>query len=427
MRWLIVEDALRDRKGHWYEWVATFYHGLRELGDQVSVLADSTVAPDIRDALRANPILPASIWHRMGDGAGPIIRYGRVVSHGWQTWRVMRQYLAQAAEFDVIFVPTIMVHHLLAWAWLLKRVLRRKRTRVLLFFLTAPIRIDSATGKAVFDGSPSGRLLLRLLKWIEPEIREGKVILGVETRAMQERMEELTGVPFTCFPQPVSSLPAPEDNQNDPDEIIEMACYGAARAEKGSDILQEAIGLFRRRFPASRVRFMLQWIDDFTVEGGLVTKAPELLGDPQVCFLTRYFAGEEYPEHLKRTRVMLLPYRVSSYGLRGSRVVIEAVVNGIPVIATAATTLATLADEFGAGIWCDDGNAESLAAAIQEMERRFLELRRRAAAKQAAAAAHFSVATFRDLVCGPSRKAGSNGSGFSRFATPRAEACGRLA
>jgi hypothetical protein len=38
MKWLIVEDALRDRKGHWLEYVSTFVRGLKELGDEVVVL-----------------------------------------------------------------------------------------------------------------------------------------------------------------------------------------------------------------------------------------------------------------------------------------------------------------------------------------------------------------------------------------------------
>jgi hypothetical protein len=40
MKWLIVEDALRDRKGHWLEYVSTFVRELRALGDEVVVLCD---------------------------------------------------------------------------------------------------------------------------------------------------------------------------------------------------------------------------------------------------------------------------------------------------------------------------------------------------------------------------------------------------
>ena len=31
MNWLIVEDALRDRKGHWLEYISTFVRGLTVL------------------------------------------------------------------------------------------------------------------------------------------------------------------------------------------------------------------------------------------------------------------------------------------------------------------------------------------------------------------------------------------------------------
>jgi hypothetical protein len=37
MKWLIVEDALRDRTGHWLEYVSTFVRGLTALGDEVVV------------------------------------------------------------------------------------------------------------------------------------------------------------------------------------------------------------------------------------------------------------------------------------------------------------------------------------------------------------------------------------------------------
>ena len=36
MKWVIVEDALRDRRGHWLEYVSTFVRGLTALGDEVA-------------------------------------------------------------------------------------------------------------------------------------------------------------------------------------------------------------------------------------------------------------------------------------------------------------------------------------------------------------------------------------------------------
>jgi hypothetical protein len=123
MRWLIVEDALRDRKGHWFEYVDTFDQGLRALGDQVTILTDRHAEPFILETLKARPVLPDSIWHRMGDGAGALRRYLRVPAHAWQTWLSVRRFLRQDNNWDIIFVPTVLVHHLLGWYWLIRHSL----------------------------------------------------------------------------------------------------------------------------------------------------------------------------------------------------------------------------------------------------------------------------------------------------------------
>jgi hypothetical protein len=67
MKWLIVEDALRDRKGHWLEYVSTFVRGLTALGDEVQVLCDSKAEGFVIEQTGALPVLPESIWHRMSE------------------------------------------------------------------------------------------------------------------------------------------------------------------------------------------------------------------------------------------------------------------------------------------------------------------------------------------------------------------------
>jgi hypothetical protein len=91
MKWLIVEDALRDRKGHWLEYVSTFVRGLTALGDEVEVLCDCRAEGFILEQTGALPVLPESIWHRMGDGAGAVKRYLRVPGHAVATFFAMRK------------------------------------------------------------------------------------------------------------------------------------------------------------------------------------------------------------------------------------------------------------------------------------------------------------------------------------------------
>ncbi len=399
MRWLIVEDALRDRRGHWFEYVSTFERGLRALGDDVTILADRHAEPFILESLGAKPLLPDSIWHRMGDAAGFLKRYLRVPFHAWETWVALRKFLRTDHEWDLIFVPTVMVHHLLGWFWLIRKTLRGTKTRVLLFFPNLLIRLD-AHGTPLWNSSPTTRLMSALLRGLTKEILAGQVILGVETIKMRDSFAKLTGLPVTYFPHPVEALggSAPTISDQERSEIL-MACYGPGRPEKGSDVLQEAVALYLGHSPKSVSHFAFQWMEDFKNDRGeKVELIPQLQSNARVNVIRRYFAQGEYARHLLDTQVMLLPYRRSSYDLRVSRVIIEAMVNGIPAVATSGTTLAAQAAEFGAVVECEDGSAKSLCAAIETAERNYPDLREYAIEQMPKARVHFSVKKFRESV-----------------------------
>jgi len=230
-------------------------------------------------------------------------------------------------------------------------------------------------------------------------------VLGAEIEPIRAALESLAGVPAILFPQIVLPL-EPSEPASVSGEGIEMVCCGPARAEKGSEVLQDAVRIYRRRFPQGRARFTIHWPEDFVGGSGRpVTMDPVLARDPQVTYLKRYLTHEEYETQLQKTQVVLLPYRLSAYRLRGSRVVVEAVVNGIPAIVTRGSALAGVAESHGAALTCEDGSAESLAHAIREMEERYEELKSVAAERAPAAARAFSAHSFREtfLSAGPER------------------------
>jgi glycosyltransferase involved in cell wall biosynthesis len=145
---------------------------------------------------------------------------------------------------------------------------------------------------------------------------------------------------------------------------------------------------------------VIQWVEDFQDgQGNLVSIDHWLKNHPQVEVIGRYFQGDEYDEQLERTDVMVLPYR-SPYRLRVSRVVIEAMMNGMPVIATRDTTLF----EYGVVVGCEDGSAKSLAKAILEVAESFGRLQEDARLKAKAVAESFSVRYFRELLSRLDRK-----------------------
>ena len=94
---------------------------------------------------------------------------------------------------------------------------------------------------------------------------------------------------------------------------------------------------------------------------------------------------------------MLLPYR-DPYVLRVSRVVIEAMKLGIPVVTTMNTTLADQAGEFGSMLVCDLNSERSLAKAISQAVTDYTQLVQRADAREPAARDHFSVRHFREIL-----------------------------
>jgi glycosyltransferase involved in cell wall biosynthesis len=392
MRWLIVEDALRDRKGHWFEYVQSFVRELGLLGDEVVVLADRSAEPFLMEQLGVRPVLPDSIWHRMGDGAGAVLRYLRVPAHGWNTCRVVRRFLKNDGDYDFIFVPTVLVHHLLGWTWLIKGPLKKSKARVVLFFPNTPIHLRAGTGEPEWQPAPTAKLFCRLLRSLKQEVEQGRVILAAETQPMRKALTQLSGVPFTYLPHPVAPIAesagevARLDGANG---RITMGSYGSARHEKGSDVLVNAVDAYTRRYPDSRIQFVLQCVE------GDQELWKRLEGNAKVRLLRDYFGSGGYARQLLATDVLLLPYRRSSYGLRVSRVVIEALVHGLPVVATRGTTLADQAAEFGAATFCEDGSAESLVKAIREMEQGFAEFRRLAESREDNARRHFSVSEFR--------------------------------
>jgi glycosyltransferase involved in cell wall biosynthesis len=438
MNWLIVEDALQDRKGHWYEYINTFARELRALGDNMTVLCDHRAEPFILEKFHALPVLPQSIWGRMSDNAMALKRFIRIPLHAFATLWVMRKFLARylaSSEFkpDFIFVPTVLVHHLLGWWMLLNTASVPNGTRLLLFFPNLPILLGDNDDCQWHRGA-SVTLKKILFTSLRKYVESGKLILGVETRAMQNALQKLIGIPVLYFPHPVSYVPkdveiicdyglkggergrvTPEvadqnselgdgDSKQDLGHKYKSAnltkpilfgCYGPARWEKGTDILQKAIRQVLEQNPDIRAKFVFQWLNDFRDNNGKKkTLDPWLKNHPNVEVIDRYFKDGEYERWLAETDVMLLPYR-SPYRLRISRVAIEAMINGMPAVVSGNTTLWSDFQQFGAAYPFHDESPSSLAAAICRMMEDFQMMSLQARERMAHSRRAFSVEKFR--------------------------------
>jgi hypothetical protein len=415
LRWWIVEDALCERKGHWFEYLRTFQHGLVAEGDQVRFFASRECLAEVAREFKAEPLLPKSIWSRMSDGAPKWRRLLRIPAHALATYRAISQLLdgcsapnapssqlpADRALPDLIFVPTVLVHHLAGWLPLVRRKLRSVPTRVLLFFPNTPLESD-ANGQLRLAGEPTAKLFRWYIRRFAPEVASGKVVLGAETRPMAKALSDITGVSFTYLPHPVDfsaeASTAVVDNLPENNRPLLCGAYGAARADKGSDLLQKAVRQLLEESPEIPAKFALQWIKDFRDEhGNMVSCDPWLRDHPKVEVIDEYFVGDRYREQLRKTDILLLPYG-KDYRLRVSRVVIEALVQGKPVVVAAGTTLEDQSREFGASVAFDNRSVASLVQALKEAVADIAKLGVQAHGQAPAARDHFSVATFRNIL-----------------------------
>ncbi|MGF1532023.1 MAG: glycosyltransferase, partial [Puniceicoccaceae bacterium] len=379
MNWWILEDALRDRKGHWLEYLRTFRSGLEDTGDSLRIFASRECEPDVAAALGAEPVLPRSIWARMGDAAPKWKRFLRVFTHGWATYTTVLRILSRKQKAEsgkhkttspnlqsptILFVPTVLVHHLLGWYFLLAGKLRRAKTRVVLFFPNTPAYLDD-DGTPRWNPDPTAKLFAFLIRRLAKWVRQGQLILGAETEPMVRAMTQLTGVPFLYLPHPVQPLGARSQTRHSNDTMIRFGAYGSARYEKGSELIQEAIRLYLENQPDSRARFSLQWIHDYPLpDGKMVRLDPVLVTHPQCEIINEHFPEGGYEAQIAQTDVVILPYR-EAYRLRVSRVVIEAMQAGIPTIVAKGTTLHQQAAEHGTLIECEQNNPQSILAAIR--------------------------------------------------------------
>ncbi len=399
MNWWIIEDALKGKRGHYFEYVRTFKEGLEAEGDNVRIFVDHTGEDWLVDKLGVEKILPRSIWARMSDGAPRWKKLLRYPAHGLATYRAVGRLLKQnRSELpDIVFFPSVFTHHLFGLVPLLLRVAPRVPTKFLLFFPSVAIRHDPSTGRAVPKADISAKWFPGLVRALRPLVGSGRVILGTETHAMQEALTGLCGLPFTYLPHPVEFRPDAESVAED--SFLRIGHYGSARYEKGSDVFQAAAKVYLEKNPEANVRFVMQWLEDFRDdEGNLIQKDPQLVSHSKFEFIDRYFDPDGgYLRQVAATDIMVLPYR-DSYRYRLSRVVIEAMLAGLPVVVSRGTTLHGQASEHGAAVSIEMDSIESLVVGLYEAVTNVKQLRSQARSKARTSAKHFSVGNFREIV-----------------------------
>ena len=389
MRLLIVEEALKDRRGHWYEYNRAIVAEAKR-GAEVMVLAHRDLEPAIAAELGATPFFPATSWDGVYSSPSPLKRYLGILRHNLLVARHMERLFRTAGYFDVVLVPTVVLYHWLAWRWLAWRGRGRWFGKLVLTTRNNAGEYDPGTGGYVFNAS--ARVLKRIVASFRGPVRRGEVELASDSSVIAAQYSALCGVPFAVYPHPVDDA-SPARGARANLAPITFGALGPPRFEKGSDLVLEAIRLFRAGGGDSR--FVLQWTGECHDPGGnRVEPGQAICADPGVTLVTDDMTTAEYQRRLDECDVALLPYRRAQYHARLSGVAVEAFRKGIPCICFSDTWVAEAMGQYGAGIAAADETARSLADAMASMREDFAVHAERALERSQAARRYFSPASF---------------------------------
>jgi glycosyltransferase involved in cell wall biosynthesis len=395
MRILIVEEALQTGEGHWPAYIGDLAAGFRELGDEVDVITHREATPEVLRRVGGTPWLSRSCWDgNKNRSEGP---FGGI-THNLSHLREVEAYLRERAPYDYVLALTMRVYQILAYAFLARGCVLGTETRLLLLFV-------NGQGVFVAPGVPARfprnlrTAFMRFGFWLlRKSVARGRTILAAETVAMKEEYERFSRLPFRLFPHPIrfgsGSLASKMSPYAHLSEIT-FSCLGFARFEKGNDLLQRAVIDIFRENPNFPARFLVQWHAPFPMpDGSMAEPLPEFRDNVRVEIISRTIGPAEYEALLARSHVLLLPYRASFYYARVSRIAIEAVCQGIPLIYPASTWLEEVCRDFGAGVSFQDEDVPSLKAAIRTTVENYGEIALKAGVRSETALNFFSVPTF---------------------------------
>jgi glycosyltransferase involved in cell wall biosynthesis len=399
---LIVEEALKNLHGHWYQYIRDIVEGGREAGHEIEVAVHKDACPEILKGLPCRPILSSTIFETKETGLGRVLRHNRSL------YRDLSKFFSAGNSYDVVIAPTVRLDHLLAYFWLSLRYQGRGFKKLALIMINSIAQYSPDYSQVYFSKK---RLPLKLaLMLIRGLMKIRSIHFLAETAENARQFGRFSGIKYTVVPH-VTVLPDLEPyrakQKKAPHDLPVLGLFGWIRYDKGADIVQKAIKILLQGNASPQMKFVLQWTEDYQLtDGSWARKDPELEQSPAVQYLSKFKHSEEYPEWLVRTDIMVLPYRRAFYYDTLSRVAIDAAIAGMPMVYPAGTWLEGFVQRHGAGVAFEPENPASLAKAMQASIEKFQELKESADKRKKTAAEAVSARAFFEVIARLPKDAG---------------------
>ena len=403
MKVLIVEEALKELHGHWFQYISDIVEGGLETGHQIEVAVHQDACPEILKAFPCHPILHATVFDKKAKSRGGWFALKRVLTHNYSLYRDLSSFFSTGNSYDVVIATTTRIDHLVGYWFLYWRFRGRGFQRLVMIFIDSVGQYNEDYSRLHFS-----RKLLPL-KWLlklsSPALTGGQLFLVAESEGHARQYEQLSGVKFSLVPH-VTRMPSLEPYSGKKGNASArvsnstvFGTFGFSRYDKGLDVLQGAIKIVLQQFPELDVHFVMQWTGDYRLPSGVeVSKDPLLESSPRVQYISAFHKSEEYYEWIAQTDIMILPYRKKFYFDKLSRVAIDAALAGTPCIYPVETWLESFAREYGAGVPFRPEEPDSLAGAILLACKNYKELKSVAVERKQSVREAFSAGRFFDII-----------------------------
>lgn len=371
MKVLIVEEALEELHGHWFQYIRDMADGGRRAGHKVDVLTHKDAVPEVRAVFGDNNVLSRSVYNRPKKDFG-WRRLRSIWAHNRSLYADVRKWVeTQDKHYDVTILPSMRVDHVLAAHWL-KKDDRDGRLGTLVAIFADTVGEYTAPDTLVF---PRGTLILKwAMRWCGCAPKRKRIVFATESRGLIEQYRKLCGLPLQYVPH-VTVLPSSLLARSTAEgEKLALGTFGFTRYDKGPDVLHDALSMEPPE-NFSGLRFLLQWTGDYLLpDGRLIEKQCHLCERFNLRYLDKFKTSEEYHHWLSKIDAILLPYRESFYKDKLSRVAIDAALVGLPIIFPRRTWLESFSQEYGSGVPFEPDDASSLRDAIFTLRHKFREL-----------------------------------------------------
>lgn len=375
-RLLIVEEALKNRKGFWYEYNKAIVKEACSRGIDVTLLAHKAIENDIQKELNARSFFPKISFAQFYNHPNAFFRYFSIICNNILVFQLIRHHLKVNPAYDIILVPTVTLYHWIAWRWLVLLGGGRWFQKVVLTIRNNAGEYNPEYRSYKFN--TSARILAKIVRSFRRPVELKIVELASDSNRLADQHTKLTGLPFRTYPhpRPTNHLAVLRPEVGCKKQLV-FSALGSPRYEKGSDLIVQAISILLKTEPKLPIKFTIQWNDRvFKPDGEEVFLSEELKHSEKVEVICRNLSSAEYQNRIDASDLMLLPYRRVQYYARVSGIAIEAFQSGIPCICIADTWLEECMNNIGAGYAIEKETAEALSSGILKVVKNYKTIRK---------------------------------------------------